>query len=64
MGFKDDTMMQWPAYTPNLSPIENSWGTIIKRKVYAYIRQFFSKDDLWKAVQDAVSSVEQPIIKS
>ena len=47
---------------PDLNPIENLW-TIIKSTVYANIRHFSSNYDLWKAVQDAVFSVESSTIK-
>ena len=53
--------MQWPACSPDLNPLKIFWA-IIKRKVYANLRQFSSKDDLWKAMQDAETSVEQSVI--
>ena len=56
-GFKDDRLMQWPACFCDMNLIENFWA-IIKRKVYANLRQFSSKDDLLKAIQDAAASVE------
>ena len=55
--------MQWSVCSPESNLIEN-FLTIINREIYAYIRQFSSKDDLWKAVLDAVSSIEQSTIKN
>jgi hypothetical protein len=63
MGFKGDTLMAWPACSPDLNPIENLWS-IIKRKVYADVRQFSSKEDLWVAIQEAATSVEPATIKT
>ena len=45
--------------------LESYWNlwAIIKRKVSANIRQFSSRDNLCKALRDAVSSVEPSTIK-
>ena len=41
-------VMNWPAYSPDLSPIENLWA-IVKRKLHANI--ISSKDDLTTHLQ-------------
>ncbi|KAI5155154.1 hypothetical protein ENBRE01_3494, partial [Enteropsectra breve] len=37
--------MEWPAYSPDLNPIENLWGILVHR-VYANGRQFDNEDQL------------------
>lgn len=54
--------MNWPAYSPDLNPIENLWS-IIKKMVYSDGKQYSSKDQLWKARQGAAHSVTQVIGK-
>jgi transposase len=34
MGFTEDTIMKWPANSPDLNPIENLWA-IIEQDIYA-----------------------------
>ena len=55
-------IMEWPANSPDLNPIENLWA-VIKRRVYQNGRQIISTACLWKAMQDAVASVPSPKIK-
>lgn len=55
-GIGEAKIMDWPANSPDLNPIENYWS-IIKRQIYADGRQFSSVDGLWKAIQEAAASV-------
>ena len=55
-GLVGDRYMDWPPNSCNLNPIENLWA-IIKADIYKENRQFFSMDDLWKAIQEAFSAV-------
>lgn len=57
LGFKNQNLMVWPPNSPDLNPIENLWA-IIKRKVYSDGKQFSSKAELWRAIQDAASSID------
>lgn len=38
-------VIEWPAHSPDLNPIENIWG-ILTRSVYANGRQFQNKNEL------------------
>ena len=41
----DIPILEWPANSPDLNPIENLWG-ILARAVYANGRQFTTKEEL------------------
>ena len=49
-------IMPWPAYFPDLNPIENIWG-IMTQHVYAGGRQYYNLHDLQVAVQAAWEAV-------
>lgn len=49
---KDVEVLEWPARSPDLNPIENLWG-ILARKVYAGGRQFGTVQELEVAVRTA-----------
>lgn len=51
-------VMDWPALSPDLNPIENIWG-LMARRVYAGNRQFSTLDELETAVFDCWSSISQ-----
>ena len=61
IGFKNKTMMIWPPNSPDLNPIENLWG-IVKRRVHADGKQYFSKDELWEAIKQAADSIPRSLI--
>lgn len=42
-------VMDWPAYSPDLNPIENLWG-LLSRAVYRNGRQFSTRSDLIQAI--------------
>ena len=56
-------IMQWPACSPDLNPVENLWS-ILKRKLYSGGRQYTSKDDLWNAVLTAAKDISSDDIES
>ena len=60
-GIKEDQIMAWPAYSPDLNPIENLWS-ILKQKIYANGKQYSSKDSLWDAIVTAAKSVDKKVI--
>ncbi|EYC03119.1 hypothetical protein Y032_0096g2948 [Ancylostoma ceylanicum] len=56
-------VMDWPACSPDLNPMENLWG-IIARKVYSNHCQFQTIDDLKTAVIDAWEDVEDDTLRN
>jgi hypothetical protein len=56
-------IMQWPACSPDLNPIENLWS-ILKRKIYLCGRQYTSKDDLWNAIMTAANEISSEVIEN
>ena len=62
-GVKDERIMQWPAQSPDLNPIENLWS-IIKRQVYPGGKQYSSVNELWQAIQDVCTALEPQTIEN
>lgn len=56
-------VLQWPARSPDLNPIENVWG-ILSQKVYANGRTFSNKEDLWEAVSAEWRQIRHETIKN
>jgi len=60
-------VMSWPALSPDLNPIENLWGLLV-RKVYACGRQFLTENYLKSQILKSWSEIGQneikPLIKS
>lgn len=50
-------VFKWPAYSPDLNPIENLWG-VLARKVYANGRQFNDIQSLREAIVDSWDQIE------
>lgn len=60
---KEIDLLDWPACSPDLNPIENLWG-ILARRVYANSRQYGSVNELYVAVCTAWREIPQNIIDS
>ena len=54
---RDVTVMNWPALSPDLNPIENVWG-MLARRVYQGGRQFANKQELQSAILQAWDEIE------
>lgn len=46
-------LLGWPACSTDFNIVENVCGMIV-RDVYKDGKQYYSKEELWKAIQDAV----------
>jgi hypothetical protein len=49
---------EWPSNSPDLNPMENVWSILVKR-VYADGRQFNSKIELTRAINEAWQLISQ-----
>lgn len=58
--FKDHQIdiLDWPARSPDLNPIENVWG-LLSRAVHADCRQFQTVDALKTAIKEAWADINQ-----
>lgn len=62
-GFSGKKLMSWPSSSPDLNPIENLWA-LVKRELYQGGKQYSSKAELWKAIQNKTAAIKPATIKS
>jgi len=55
-------ILPWPACSPDLNPMENLWGIIVRR-LYAENRQFATVDDLKNAIEEAWNGTEFEVLE-
>ena len=60
---KNVVLMDWPALSPDLYPIENLWG-IVARQVYGQGKQYDSKVFLTGAIMKSWSKIDDQTVKS
>ena len=60
---KNVVLMDWPALSPDLNPIENLWG-IVARQVYGQDKQYDSKVSLTGAIMKSWSKIDDQPVKS
>ena len=56
------SIMEWPAASPDLNPIENYWA-LIKPEVYKTGRQFNNLESLWDEICRATLKLPETIGK-
>lgn len=56
-------LLWWPARSPDLNPVENIWGIIV-RQIYANKKQYNSIAELKVAVSEAWENFEMEILKN
>lgn len=62
LGRRRITVIDWPARSPDLNPIENCWGWLT-RQVYADGKQFHTKDELKAGILKAWEKMPQEYIQ-
>jgi hypothetical protein len=60
---KNLEIMEWPAYSPDLNPIENLWG-VLSRRVYAGGKQFSSIEELKISVIRCWGEIEKNLLET
>lgn len=53
--------IEWPSCSPDLNPIENIWGILVRR-IYADNKQFRTKEELRDAIEQAWADLDQQTI--
>ena len=56
LNSKKFKILEWPAQSPDLNPIENLWS-IVKNRVYNYETRAASRQELWERVEYVWSSI-------
>ena len=59
---KKINVLDWPSLSPDLNPIENVWGILVRR-VYAEGRQFNTVEDLEKAIKVEWANISIDVLK-
>lgn len=56
-------IMDWPALSPDLNPIENVWGLLVK-SVYANGRQFSNVEELESSIRQSWANINKTAIQA
>ena len=54
--------LNWPAYSPDLNPIENLWG-ILCNNLYCNNKQYENTDELINAIKEEWQKIDQNMLK-
>ena len=57
------SVLNWPAHSPDLNPIENVWG-ILQEKLYAGGRSFSNTTELWEEICEQWKKVPNEVVKN
>lgn len=56
-------VLKWPARSPDLNPVENIWGILVRR-IYDNRKQYDTIDELKAAILKAWENIEPNILKN
>jgi len=57
------TLIDWPSISPDLNPIENLWGTLV-RAVYANGKQYESVEQLKQGINDSCEEISPQVLQN
>ena len=60
---KNINFLEWPACSPDINPIENLWGVIVRR-IYSNNKQFENCERLKSAIIEAWLAIDTELLKS
>lgn len=63
LNTKNIAVLDWPACSPDLNPIENIWGIIV-RQIYANGRQYTTLEELRGAIEAAWYNLDTVLLKN
>lgn len=63
LGNQNFKVMEWPAQSPDLNPIENLWS-IVKRRLGQYQSAPSNFDDLWRRVEQEWNNIPKGIFEN
>ena len=56
-------IFDWPSRSPDLNPIENLWGLLV-RNVYQGGKSYSSQEELWESIKNCWNNIEKRITDS
>jgi hypothetical protein len=56
-------LLDWPARSPDLNPVENIWGILVRR-IYAEGKQYASVEELKAAILEAWENIEKSVLQN
>lgn len=56
-------LLDWPARSPDLNPVENLWGILVRR-IYAEGKQYATVDELKSAILEAWGNIEKTVLEN
>ncbi|GFX13744.1 transposable element Tcb2 transposase [Trichonephila clavipes] len=57
-------LLPWPAYSPDMSPIEHVWNIVVGRRIARCLRPVASTDELWLHIQTIWNTLPQADIQN
>lgn len=58
LNARNIAILDWPSNSPDLNPIENLWGIMVRR-IYADGRQYQTRNELQGAIEQAWTEINQ-----